>query len=79
MTNHVHPAVEEVEATRPQPVLDGPTSNAERRQLRPGDESKLASREACYRGVDSTRLTFDVYFMVKCSRVTHRPIVAGEM
>jgi hypothetical protein len=69
----------EVQPTTLEAVVDGTPAEPKAGELRAGDHAVLAVRERRDQGVEPTSATLTIYFMVKCTLVSHGPMVAGRV
>ena len=75
MHRRIHPAMDQVQAATPKPVLNGALTQPGAHQ-RTVVEHAMGARQ---RRNDITRLTLLTYINVNVSRVAHGPSVAGAL
>jgi hypothetical protein len=75
----VHASMHEVQPAAFEPVVDRAPTEPQAGDLRAGDHAVLAVRERRDQGVERTSATLIIYFMVKCTLVSHRAMVAARV
>src|ERR671933_318561 len=77
--HRVHASMHEVQPAAFEPVVDRAPAEPQAGELPTGDHAVLAVRERRDQGVERTSATLTIYFMVKRTLVSHRPMVAARV